>query len=141
MLLAGPGISNLGTHGSALCLFSPSLDTRLIPHDYKSVCACMETAKPVIWVRGCEASHSIRTIHLSGAFSAKGSVRSTEQSESSGASFMSHNRTVHPDFQPVAWLQKEKVRLQPKISPLNFVTLRFQPHQPVRSGYLFHFHT
>lgn len=140
----GPGISNLGTHGSARCLFSPSLDTMLIPHDYKSVCACMETAKPVIWVRGCEVARLLDRSGPSicrGLFSAKSSVRSTEQSESSGASFMSHNRTVHPDFQPVAWLQKEKVRLQPKISPLNFVTLRFQPHQPVRSGYLFHFHT
>lgn len=79
MLLVGPGILNLGTHGSARCLFSPSLDTRLIPHDYNEnkmrVHACMETAKPVIWVRGCELSRSMRTIHLSGGFSAKGSVQ------------------------------------------------------------------
>lgn len=71
----GPGISNLGTHGSARCLFSPSLDTMLIPHDYKSVCACMETAKPVIWVRGCEGA---RLLDRSGPSICRGLFSSTE---------------------------------------------------------------
>lgn len=64
--LWGPGISNLGTHGSARCLYSPSLDTRLVPHEYNENKVCVHAWKRLNQLFGCEdakASRSIRTIH------------------------------------------------------------------------------
>lgn len=137
--LWGPGISNLGTHGSALCLFSPSLDTRLVPHDYNEnkVCvhACMHAwkrLKPVIWVRGCEASRSIRTnIHLSGVlFPRKVQYRTI-------GIFWSIFHVARPDCSPRVStrslaLKSSLAKLWNSASPAQ---------QPVRSGHLFHFHT